>query len=230
MSLLYLMRHGQASFGQADYDQLSELGWEQSRHTGRSLRARGLRLDAAYCGSMARQRDTGLAVLAELEDPPALETIPGFDEYDSQAIMRELLPGLVADEPELDQYLPRLYSDRKSFQMVYERAMRRWVADSHPLESAETWAAFCQRLEAALEQVRGHNERGRTVMVFASGGSIAGVARLALGLAGQATLRLTWSLVNASLTSLFFGPASLSLASFNCTAHLEGRDGLITYR
>ena len=28
MPVIYLIRHGQASFGKEDYDQLSEMGWE----------------------------------------------------------------------------------------------------------------------------------------------------------------------------------------------------------
>jgi broad specificity phosphatase PhoE len=34
MGNLYLVRHGQASFGAADYDQLSELGQRQSVRLG----------------------------------------------------------------------------------------------------------------------------------------------------------------------------------------------------
>ena len=34
MSNIYLVRHGQASFGAADYDQLSELGLRQSALLG----------------------------------------------------------------------------------------------------------------------------------------------------------------------------------------------------
>jgi broad specificity phosphatase PhoE len=33
MGQIYLVRHGQASFGSANYDQLSELGHEQARRT-----------------------------------------------------------------------------------------------------------------------------------------------------------------------------------------------------
>ena len=40
MRLIYLVRHGQASFGKRDYDALSELGHEQSRLLGRALAAR----------------------------------------------------------------------------------------------------------------------------------------------------------------------------------------------
>ena len=35
MAQIYLVRHGQASFGSSNYDQLSELGFEQARLLGR---------------------------------------------------------------------------------------------------------------------------------------------------------------------------------------------------
>jgi broad specificity phosphatase PhoE len=35
MGTLHLVRHGQASFGAADYDQLSDLGARQCRELGR---------------------------------------------------------------------------------------------------------------------------------------------------------------------------------------------------
>ena len=37
MSVLLLVRHGQASWGSADYDVLSDLGHEQSRLLGKHL-------------------------------------------------------------------------------------------------------------------------------------------------------------------------------------------------
>jgi len=40
MGTLYLVRHGQASFGAADYDNLSELGHKQSARLGEYWRER----------------------------------------------------------------------------------------------------------------------------------------------------------------------------------------------
>ena len=47
MGTLYLVRHGQASFGAADYDQLSELGRRQSVRLGEYFANKGLTFDAA---------------------------------------------------------------------------------------------------------------------------------------------------------------------------------------
>ena len=64
MGALYLVRHGQASFGAADYDQLSELGARQCRRLGEHWQRRGMRFDAAFSGTLRRQR-LSLAAIGE---------------------------------------------------------------------------------------------------------------------------------------------------------------------
>ena len=58
MGTLYLVRHGQASFGAENYDQLSELGHRQSHRLGEYLASRGLQFSATIRGSLKRQADT----------------------------------------------------------------------------------------------------------------------------------------------------------------------------
>ena len=45
MGTLYLVRHGQASFGADDYDQLSELGHKQSVRLGEYFAHKGIHFD-----------------------------------------------------------------------------------------------------------------------------------------------------------------------------------------
>ena len=58
MGTLYLVRHGQASFGADDYDQLSARGQQQSERLGAYWRERGLRFDAVLCGTLRRHGQT----------------------------------------------------------------------------------------------------------------------------------------------------------------------------
>ena len=232
MSILYLVRHGQASFGQGDYDRLSELGQRQARLTGRHLGQAGVSFDAAYCGAMRRQRDTAAALLEGLAAPPALTVMPGWEEYDSAAIIQALLPCLLQDDPSLEASLPAMYQDRRAFQKVYEAAMRRWVAGGHDLGTVETWRAFQDRALKALGRVLAPHQGGKTVLVVSSGGPVAACAQAALGLADHRVLQLTWVLRNASLTSFLYRGQELTLSTFNSTAHLEQASdpGLLTYR
>ena len=106
MGTLYLVRHGQASFGADDYDQLSELGQRQSRRLGQYLRwcqGDALRLGAVLTGTLRRQRQTwdGIAAGADLD--VVRTEWPGLNEYDSHAVIQAIQPGPLgkADTPEL---------------------------------------------------------------------------------------------------------------------------------
>lgn len=232
MSVLHLVRHGQASFGQDNYDRLSDLGLRQARITGQHLHELGVRLDAAYCGSLSRQLDTARAALGCLETPPPLQDLPEFDEYDSGPIIKALLPVMRQEVPELEAVAQNMFRDRKSFQLIYEAAMLRWISGRHDDLVPETWSAFLGRIARGLERVRAENGRGRAVAIFTSGGPIAAMLRLALDLADERALRLTWVIKNASLSSFFYDDQRLTLSLFNSTAHLEltGDPGLVTYR
>jgi len=232
MSVLYIIRHGQASFGQADYDRLSELGLRQARLTGQYLRATGVALDAAYAGGMARQRDTAGAVLAQLPQAPALSVLPSLDEYDSAAIIQALLPAMLRENSALQKSLPGMYQDRRSFQAIYEAAMGRWIGGQYQTDGVETWRSFLARAQGALRQVLRDNQGGKTVAVFTSGGTISAILLYALGLLDQMALQMTWVIRNASISSFFYNQRGLTLSTFNSTAHLEqqAEPGLLTYR
>ena len=58
METLYLVRHGQASFGADDYDQLSALGQRQSVRLGEYFKSKGVTFSAAMTGTLKRQTQT----------------------------------------------------------------------------------------------------------------------------------------------------------------------------
>src|SRR4029450_1607156 len=80
MAVAYLVRHGQASFGAADYDVLSEAGRAQSAVLGAELARRGVVPDRVVTGSSARARETPAVALgpgrARRGAPPA-RVVPG---------------------------------------------------------------------------------------------------------------------------------------------------------
>lgn len=234
MGELYLIRHGQASFGEAEYDRLSDLGRSQAKVVGSFLKALSIPFDAAYCGTLERQRETARLLLEELGDPlsgqGAIED-GAFDEHDSFGIMKGLLPLLSSEDEEVAPLIPRMYENPKTFQRVFSRVMSRWVAGDAP-EGVESWRAFTTRVASGIAAIRKTHGRGRRVLVVSSGGPIAATVQLALGLSDMETLRLSWQIRNASLSVFQFNDKAFSLSSFNGTAHLEMEKGqaFITYR
>src|SRR6266705_2163171 len=92
MSVLTLIRHGQASFFADNYDQLSELGERQARALGEYWARRELKFDEVYTGPRVRQRHSAeLAVAAARQagqtcpDPAILQDL---DEYDLKGLTR----------------------------------------------------------------------------------------------------------------------------------------------
>ena len=97
MASIYLIRHGQASFGQENYDQLSELGQQQAVRLGQVISKRLPRFDAVCLGTMKRHRQTAENCLNEfgqnLDDlDPVFDQ--GWNEYDHQDILARLRPNL----------------------------------------------------------------------------------------------------------------------------------------
>ena len=64
MGNIYLVRHGQASFGAENYDQLSTLGQQQSQRLGEYFTDKGIQFEAALTGTLQRQIQTHAAICA----------------------------------------------------------------------------------------------------------------------------------------------------------------------
>jgi broad specificity phosphatase PhoE len=58
MGTLYLVRHGQASFGAENYDELSELGHRQSVRLGEYFAQKGISFDRLIAGTLNRHKQT----------------------------------------------------------------------------------------------------------------------------------------------------------------------------
>src|SRR5215471_18867227 len=101
MGLVLLARHGQASFGAADYDVLSGTGVQQSRLLGRALADQGLTPTAFVHGAMKRQRDTAAAMVEgggwSGSAPPILDE--GWNEFDHLGVIMRYVEASGVGEP-----------------------------------------------------------------------------------------------------------------------------------
>jgi broad specificity phosphatase PhoE len=235
MSSLYFIRHGQASFGAGNYDRLSDLGISQSRILGEYLASLGVVFDEAYTGEMARQGDTARMVLGARPGQGSafpVEVRPEFNEYSSDEVFRLQLPAVLEAEPHLRPLSERIFTDRKAFQLIFEKTMMRWISGRHDLPGCETWVEFSRRVRRGVERIMEESGRGRTVALFSSGGPLCILMQKALDLTDESALRVNWTVKNASVTVFLFNGNRLTLSSFNSTAHLEQQKDpkLLTYR
>jgi len=233
---LYLIRHGQASFGADDYDVLSEVGVRQSQALGEHFAQLGLKLDRCVAGNLRRQQDTARLALTAVQEHgpsmPAIETDPAFNEFDADGVIRALLPGLLADEPNARHILRNGAHNRSEFQRLFALMVQRWHAGEHADDGLETWQAFTARVEAGLQRLLDTAGSGDNIAVFTSGGTIAALLHLVTGITPSQAFALNWQIINTSLTQLKFRGRDVALASFNSQAHVQllKLPELITYR
>lgn len=235
MSEIYFIRHAQASFGGENYDRLSQLGFRQAQILGDHFARLGLLFDAIYTGAMERQIDTAKTVLSRLAGVGTgqdLRRRDAFNEYDSAAVLKSQIPLMIIEDPSISKILPRIYSDRKAFQQIFERAVMRWIAGRHDVSGTETWRAFIERIREGVVQLMEENGRKKRVAVYTSGGGISVVMQMALGLSDEKTIQLSWQVRNTAVSIFKYNREGIGLLSFNSVTHLEFHNdaNLLTYR
>ncbi len=240
MGAIYFLRHGQASFGSANYDQLSPTGHAQATALGLALKARGVTPDHIVCGTLQRHVDTASGALAAWQGPadaaeavstalPPTVTHAGVNEFAHENVI-EVAEPRYKDGALMMADMVATGDPRRAFQRFFKDAVGRWVAGQHDDEYAEPWSTFKLRCVAALDDIVRQAPPKGTTLVFTSGGVISVVCAHLLGLHDSQAFTINWTLANAGITKVLAGRDGLHLISVNEHAHLEAGEGLLTYR
>jgi broad specificity phosphatase PhoE len=222
-----LARHGQASFGTANYDVLSPLGLEQTAALAADLERRGERIDVVVSGSMTRQRGTAEPVAAAMGCE--LEVDRRWDEFDSADVFEHHSVSPAREERPADSTAPELSS--REFQAILDAALHAWIDAGDASPTAETWPAFAERSVGACVALMNELGDGRTALVSTSGGVVAAICVALLGVPAATAVAFNRVTANTGVSRVVHGRSGTTLVSFNEHAHLE-RDGssLVTYR
>jgi len=235
MAAIYLIRHGQASFGAEDYDKLSELGCRQASVAGEYLAKCGIVFDAIYSGDLLRQRET--AQLATASQPAALELHidPRFNEIQNDQQLKYLVPEVIKTNPVVQRLMERGLSNSKDYQKVIDAVFNYWVSPECDDTRIQSWADYSDGVRQALHDVMVEQGAGKTVGIFTSGGTIATAVAQVLGLSGEQTYRFYEPIFNCSVSQLFYSGTRVSLSYFNDRSFLQvlgtqRGENLISYR
>jgi len=236
MSTLVFVRHGQASLFQADYDQLSDPGQEQSRELGRYLSAKDLRFDEVYIGPRRRHRQTA-DLAAEHAGGLSIpfEEVPEFDEHHVDQLVSHHLDDIVAAFPHVGDHRAAFHAvtddtqKPPAFARLFEAVSDLWVSGEAPSFGVETWMEFRGRVNRGIDRIVSRPGSGRTVVVFASAGTIVAALHRALQCPDRVALELGWRIWNCSVTSFAFSGQRFTLDRFNSMSHLEAPEHW-TYR
>ncbi|OHV42006.1 MULTISPECIES: histidine phosphatase family protein [Pseudofrankia] len=224
MGVIYLVRHGQASFGSADYDVLSELGYRQAALVGAELRARGARVDLAVSGALRRQRETAAAAGWSAD----VESDSRWNEYDQDWIINRHAD--VGGAPvNAGQLPPSRGMSSRAYQGLLDVALSEWIASADA--GPGSYVAFSDAVGDALDGLLRRLDSGAAAVVFSSAGPIAAICARLLDLRVDGIISLNRVMINGSITKVVSGRSGTSLISFNEHSHIDaaGRE-FLSYR
>lgn len=226
MPQIYLVRHGQASFGADDYDQLSDIGYRQSTYLGQYFRDRNISFDHVFAGTLKRQQQTMTGILQEID---ASETfvLPELNEYDFKRIYKLYMAKHEQSKARLSQGSKN--TDQSVFYKRLKIAMKLWSEGHLQADGLETWDDFTGRTLKALTHIQ-ENATGN-VLIVSSGGVISMMMGHILGLNVEKIIDLNLQIKNTSFCHIFFGGETMKLSNFNAIPHLDQADRMtyITY-
>jgi broad specificity phosphatase PhoE len=212
LALLFLVRHGQASFGSADYDRLSDLGRRQSRWLGEYFEERGVRFKRVVAGTLKRQQDTASEILAGMHAGVPIETHAGLDEYNGEALYRAHTGGR--------DVLEHQHADYRDYWRTLKTAMHAWAAGTLT-GTPETWSEFGVRTRAALAHACAAAARDDAILIVSSGGAISRAVIDIIHAPGATAIEFNLQFRNTGVCELIAGSDATRLVSFNTLPHLE---------
>ena len=216
MGTLYLVRHGQASFGADDYDnlsdELSELGWRQRRRVGEDFRHQGRQFDAILSGTLKRHDQTLAGIQEGMGTAQVAERLPGLNEYDSAALIEAVHP-----EPLQRPDTPELY--RHHFRLL-RNALHQWMSGTAAPRNMPSYAGFRKGVVDALERVCQMPDA--QVLLVSSGGPISTAVGHVLSTPPETTIELNFHIRNSAVTEFKVTPKGHRLISYNNLNHLDG--------
>lgn len=176
-------------------------------------------------GSLRRQRDTARCCASAFGLD--LEVDDRWNEYD----VREILTHHAGVSVGLERQSGDEPLSSREFQQILDRALLRWVRAGSSSPCREGWPRFQKRVAAALANVARDLGNGQVALVVSSGGAIATITGVLLGLPPEALIAFNHASLNTGITKLAVGRAGITLVSSNEHAHLEEADAaLISYR
>jgi broad specificity phosphatase PhoE len=240
VSLLYLVRHGQASFFAENYDRLSPLGELQARRLGEFFARRKVRFDSVWTGPAVRQQSTAEIVVRTMQEAgvpcPEPVIVEGLNEHSGDKLLsKPHARAFFEHHPELGS-LEQAFREARdpddvqnTFQKLFEAVVLRWTNDEVIVPGVELWKEFHERARQAFQSITSQPGRGRTDIAFSSVGPISVAVQTVLETSIPVALHLGWRLRNTGVTTFLHTVDRITLDSFNSLAHLENPDE-ITYR
>lgn len=231
MSTITYIRHGQASLFTADYDNLSEVGWQQAELLGNYMADHNFQIDKIFLGPLKRHKQTlegirkGLAAKGKTI-PTETVTLEGLKEHKLPEILRAVTPMLIDTNDEI-KALASVDTSTKTAKIkahfrIFEKVFLMWAnGEIDDLYTGyHTFKEFRSEANAALEQIKSETKKGESVISVTSGGVVGASVGDTLELPIKNMCEVSWEVFNASMTSYKLTKNNFRLTSFNAIPHL----------
>ncbi|WP_394131797.1 histidine phosphatase family protein [Shewanella maritima] len=226
MSKVLLIRHGQASFGAQNYDQLSPLGMQQAQLLGQHLCQRDIQDCKVIRGNMQRHLQTLTHCMEQLTyDATEPTVLPQLNEFDHQDVLLTYGRHQAGDNSiaEFNNLNTKEKLNTSLFIKVFYQAISRWQSSLYDEQYSESWSQFCQRINTGLNQLIQHSQESQQpLLVFTSGGVISRIVCQLLGLADDQLMTFNKHLINCSVTELKVGNKRTEIISLNEQSLFDG--------
>ncbi len=229
MKRLFILRHGQASFFKADYDQLSPIGETQGQCCGRYLASQDTKFHKVFVGPRKRHLTTWeqlseTAAESQFAFPP-MQIRPHLDELPAFELLQHGLPALLEQRPEFregfnDNGTP---GDPAVHAQAFRAILGVWTSGECVATGIETFDAFRNRITQEFYWAAEQIQPGENALIVTSGGPVSIAMQHAVGFANDKVIDTAFSVANASISSFQVEEDRFSLLEFNQTPHLEDK-------
>lgn len=237
MSELYLVRHGQASFGSDNYDKLSPLGHKQSYLLGNYFKSQNVDFDRIITGDLVRHHETALGICDGLgREKTNFEVLPELNEFAFHQIVQAYLV-------QFPDQTPQKKDNSKVYFRLLKRSVLAWQNGDLTTEHGESWVEFKSRVgramafihQSSIESEQSSNlnneqekKKKQRILVVCSGGSKAMAMKHILSLDDEKVMLLNLQIMNTSISRFICSSEQILLSNFNHTPHLSNEKH-ITY-
>lgn len=232
MATIYLIRHGQASFGSENYDKLSALGIQQALTTGEFFQQLNIRFDRVYTGSLERQQDTAKYILQALGSLDDIYLDNAFNEIQAEQIVQHMLPAILQQHPELLDKFTHAKQHINELKPYFDQMLQDWAVQQLQLPNVTAWpdkqGQVLQSFNNIVSRLKNHEQ----VAIVTSCGPITALTQHLTQMPTNKAFDLAWQIVNCSVTTLQIQNQHPVLDCFNSSTHLhlQNNPELITYR
>lgn len=222
LTIIHLIRHGQASFGQQNYDQLSATGEIQAQVLGEYLAEIINETPFVVSGSMQRHQQTAHLALQQFIVEPKINIDDCWNEFDHQQVFAQY-NARFANPKLIKQDIAAAENPTEFMTELFNAAMMRWIDAKHDHQYTESWIGFNQRVDQALQNLALllDKHKPKHAAVFSSGGVISLILAKLLELNFAQTADLIWTISNASTTTLHFVDQQFHVLAMNQYQYLQ---------